>query len=411
MFRLSHFMRQLVEPTPVPAGTEPADAPVKPPVKPIVVWNLTRRCNLRCRHCATTSADVDFPGELTPDEAMAVLDDLGGFGVKALVLSGGEPLVRRDLFEIADRARELGISLGLSTNGTLLRGELADRVAEAGFDHVGISIDGIGATNDWFRGKTGAFDQAVAGVRACKERGVKVGVRFTITTDTAHQLPQMLSFVDREGVDRFYLSHLVYTGRGDKHRGEDAKWQHSRQAMDLLIDRAWIAAAEDMPLEIVTGNNDADAVYFLRWAENRFPAERVAHLRAHLEAWGGNASGVGIANIDAQGKVHPDSYWSDYTIGSVKETPFSRLWSGDDPMLAQLRLKPRPLKGRCGACAFLAVCGGNTRIRALQLTGDPWAEDPACYLDDNEIGLDEGNDRLTMTPFRGKNHDPAHRFG
>jgi heme d1 biosynthesis radical SAM protein NirJ len=403
MFRLSHYMRQLAEPTPVRNR--------KGPVKPVVIWNLTRRCNLRCRHCYTTSADVDFPGELTHEQAMATLEDLGSFGIPALILSGGEPMARRDLFEIAVRAREMGMFLALSTNGTQIIGETADRVAEIGFDYVGISLDGIGATNDWFRGKEGAFEQAVAGVRACKERGVKVGVRFTITTDNAHQLPELLAFCDREGVDKFYLSHLVYAGRGDKHRGEDANWQHSRQAMDLLIDRAWIAAAEDMPLEIVTGNNDADAVYFLRWAERRFSADKVSHLRAHLESWGGNSSGVGVANIDPQGKVHPDTYWSDYTIGNVKETPFSQLWTGDDQMLAQLRLRPRPLKGRCGACAYKAVCGGNTRIRALQLTGDPWAEDPACYLEDYEIGLTDDTDRLTVTPFRGKSHDPVHRFG
>jgi heme d1 biosynthesis radical SAM protein NirJ len=402
MFRLSHYMRQLVQPTPVRDR--------KGPVKPVVIWNLTRRCNLRCRHCYTTSADVDFPGELTHEQAMATLEDLGAFGIPALILSGGEPLVRRDLFAIASRAREMGMFLALSTNGTRIAGDAADRVAEIGFDYVGISLDGLGATNDWFRGRQGAFDEAVAGVRACRERGVKVGVRFTITADNAHELPELLAFCDREGVDKFYLSHLVYAGRGDKHRGEDANWDHSRRAMDLLIDRAWIAAAEDMPLDIVTGNNDADAVYFLRWAERRFPKKKVDHVRAHLEAWGGNSSGVGVANIDPQGKVHPDTYWSDYTIGNVKETPFSQLWTGDDPMLAQLRLRPRPLKGRCGACAYKAVCGGNTRIRALQMTGDPWAEDPACYLDDREIGLAGGGGRLTVTPFRGKSHDPVHRF-
>jgi radical SAM protein with 4Fe4S-binding SPASM domain len=132
-------------------------------------------------------------------------------------------------------------------------------------------------------------------------------------------------------------------------------------------------------------------------------------VRAHLEAWGGNSSGLGVANIDHQGKVHPDTYWSDYTVGSVKERRFSDLWTGDDPMLAALRQRPRPLKGRCGACAFQAVCGGNTRIRALQVTGDPWAEDPACYLSNQEIGVEEAS-RLTVTPFRGKSHDPAHRF-
>ncbi|MEC5323758.1 heme d1 biosynthesis radical SAM protein NirJ [Aurantimonas sp. A3-2-R12] len=401
MFRLSHYMRQLVDPTPVRAR--------RGPVKPVVIWNLTRRCNLRCRHCYTSSADVAFPGELTHEQAMGVLEDLGDFGIPALILSGGEPLARRDVFEIAERARQMKMYLALSTNGTAIVGATADRVAEIGFDYVGISLDGIGETNDWFRGKVGAFDEALAGVRACKERNIKVGLRFTITEDNAHQLSEMLALADAEGVDKFYLSHLVYAGRGDKHRGEDVGWSRTRHAMELLIDRAWIAAAEGMPLEIVTGNNDADAVYFLRWAERLFPAERVAHLRAHLEAWGGNSSGLGVANIDPQGNVHPDTYWSDYTIGSVKEHRFSELWTGDDPMLAQLRRRPRPLKGRCGACAYQSVCGGNTRIRALQLTGDPWAEDPACYVSDAEIGVKAGG-RLTVTPFRGKSHDPVHRF-
>jgi heme d1 biosynthesis radical SAM protein NirJ len=403
MFRLTEYMQQLARPTPVRhrRGTGP--------VKPVVIWNLTRRCNLRCRHCYTVSADVDFPGELSHDQAMETLEDLGRFGVPALILSGGEPLDRKDLFEIATRARQLVRMLALSTNGTKIHGESADRVAEIGFDYVGISIDGIGATNDWFRGVDGAFADALRGVRACKERGIKVGLRFTLTEGNHQHLPDLLKLCDDEGVDKFYLSHLVYAGRGDKNRGEDAAHQRTRAAMDLLLDRAWLAATEDMPLDIVTGNNDADAVYFLQWAERNFSAEKVAHVREHLEAWGGNSSGLGVANIDTLGRVHPDTYWSDYTVGSVKTTPFSELWTGDDPMLAQLRTRPRPLKGRCGACALRDVCGGNTRIRALQLTGDPWAEDPACYMSDAEIGVAAG-DRLQVTPFRGKSNDPVHRF-
>lgn len=403
MFRLTQYMRELVDPTPVRLRAGP--------VKPVVIWNLTRRCNLRCRHCYTTSADVEFPGELTHDQAMAVLEDLRGFGVPALILSGGEPLSRFDFFDLATRARELGFRhLSLSTNGTRLAGSI-DRIAALDFDYVGISLDGIGAMNDWFRGVEGAFDEALAGVRACKARGVKVGLRFTLTEDNAGMLPKMLDLCDAEGVDKFYLSHLVYAGRGDKNRGEDAAHRRTRHAMDLLIDRAWVAVAEDQPLEIVTGNNDADAVYFLRWVERNFDAARAAHVRAHLQAWGGNSSGLGVANIDPQGRVHPDTYWSDYTVGNVRQAPFSALWTGADPMLAALRQRPRPLKGRCGACAFQAVCGGNTRIRALQVTGDPWAEDPACYLSGREIGVAEDEAaRVTVTPFRGKSHDPSHRF-
>ncbi|MEM7498956.1 MAG: heme d1 biosynthesis radical SAM protein NirJ [Pseudomonadota bacterium] len=402
MFRLSQYMHQLIRPTPVRAR--------RGPPKPVVIWNLTRRCNLRCRHCYTVSADFNFPGELTTEQAFGVVEDLAAFRIPALILSGGEPLSRPDLFEIADRARRHRLYLALSTNGTAIIGETADRVAAIGFDYVGISLDGGRATNDWFRGREGAFAMGLAGVRALKARGVKVGLRFTITDDNAAELPDMLALAEAEGIDKFYLSHLVYTGRGDKHRAEDASHDRSRRAMDLLIEHAWDAAVAGRPLEIVTGNNDTDAVHFLRWAEARFSAREVAHLRAHLAAWGGNSSGVGVANIDPRGDVHPDTYWADYTIDSVKRRRFSQIWTGDDPMLKKLRTRPRPLKGRCGACAYHDVCGGNTRIRALQLTGDPWAEDPACYLDDAEIGVSGAGPRLAVAPFRGKSRDPAHAF-
>ncbi|WP_299470908.1 heme d1 biosynthesis radical SAM protein NirJ [uncultured Roseibium sp.] len=405
MFRLTEYMKQIINPT-APRTRRHSSA-----VKPVVIWNLTRRCNLRCRHCYTVSADVDFPGELTHAQAMETLEDLGEFGVPALILSGGEPLDRRDLFDIATRARDLVRMLALSTNGTKLYGERADKVAEIGFDYVGISIDGIGATNDWFRGVEGAYKQALRGVRECKARGIKVGLRFTLTEANHKHLPDLLRLCDAEGVDKFYLSHLVYAGRGDKNRGEDAEHKRSRWAMDLLLERAWNGVSGGRELDIVTGNNDADAVYFLNWVRRRFGDTTAEHVREHLVAWGGNSSGLGVANIDTLGNVHPDTYWSDYTVGSVKTDAFSKLWMSDDPILAQLRTRPRPLKGRCGACGLQDVCGGNTRIRALQLTGDPWAEDPACYLDNNEIGLsDDSYERLTVTPFRGKRHDPAHRF-
>lgn len=403
MFRLTEYMHQLVNPTPVRkrSGTGM--------VKPVVIWNLTRRCNLRCRHCYTVSADVKFPGELSEEQAFETLEDLGQFKVPAIILSGGEPLDSPYMFPLAKRARKLTRVLALSTNGTKIFGKTADQIAKIGFNYVGISIDGIGETNDWFRGVDGAFDAAVRGVRALKKRDVRVGLRFCLTEGTQHHLPDLIKLCDDEGVDKFYLSHLVYAGRGDKNRGEDAHHQMTRKGMDLLLERAWESANGGRQLDIVTGNNDADAGYFLQWATDRFDASQIAHLRSHLVAWGGNSSGLGVANIDFLGKVHPDTYWSDYTVGNVKDTKFSDLWTGDDPMLATLRTRPRPLKGRCGACAIQDVCGGNTRIRALQVTGDPWAEDPACYLTHDEIGVADAH-RLEVTPFRGKSNDPKHQF-
>lgn len=406
MFRLTHYMKQLIEPSPVRHRSGPQ--------RPVVIWNLTRRCNLKCRHCYAVAADHHFPGELTSGEAFTVLDDLAQYRIPALILSGGEPLSRPDTLDIARRSKAHGLYTALSSNGTPIDDRTADEIAAIGFDYVGISLDGIGKTNDWFRGQYGAYDAALAGVRASLARGIKVGLRYTMTAENAEQLPDLLDVAMSEGVEKFYLSHLVYAGRGNKNRMDDTNRAVTRAGLDLLLERAWSAIHSGHDFEIVTGNNDADAVYFLHWAERRFGSSAAAHVRAHLEAWGGNSSGCGVANIDTQGIVHPDTYWSGYSLDSVRNRRFSEIWEDlSDPMLAGLRQKPRPLKGRCGACSYRAVCGGNTRIRALQLTGDPWEADPACYLSNAEIGLPECveiTNPAVVSPFRGSRHDPRHRY-
>jgi Fe-coproporphyrin III synthase len=379
MFRITQYLQEIANPTP--------PGPVRKPSGPVVIWNFVRRCNLTCKHCYSLSADKDFAGELSREEVFATMRDLKGFGVPVLILSGGEPLLRPDIFEIAAEARALRFYVGLSTNGTLIDAALADRVAAAGFDYVGISLDGIADTHDRFRRKAGAFDLSLAAVRLIKERGVKVGVRYTMTEDNAHDLPALLDLVEREGIDKFYFSHLNYAGRGNKHRGDDARHHTTRWAMDLLFAAGWRWIAEGRPKDLVTGNNDADGVYLLQWAAERFP-DALPRLQTKLEQWGGNSSGVNVANIDNLGNVHPDTMWWQHTIGNVRERPFSELWEDtSDPLMAGLKQRPRPLSGRCGACAWLAVCNGNTRVRAQQTTGDPWAEDPGCYLTDAEIGV------------------------
>jgi heme d1 biosynthesis radical SAM protein NirJ len=387
MFRVSQFMRELV--TPTPAG------PRRAPPGPVVIWNLIRRCNLTCRHCYAVSADRDFPGELSTAEAFAVMDDLQAFRVPVLILSGGEPLLRPDLFDIARRAKALGFYVGLSTNGTLIDAPLVGRVAAAGFDYVGISIDGRRETHDAFRRRAGAFEESLAATRRCRDAGVKVGLRFTLNEGNAADLPYLLDLVDDERIDKFYLSHLNYAGRGNVNRKHDAFFATTRRAMDLVFDAAW----HEPEKEFVTGNNDADGAYFLLWARRRFPGH-ADHLRAKLEQWGGNASGVNVANIDNLGDVHPDTYWWDYSLGNVRERPFSAIWQNlSDPIIAGLRVRPRAIKGRCAKCRFFAICGGNTRSRARSVTGDPWEEDPGCYLDDDEIGHAPARGRVRLTPY------------
>ncbi len=381
MFRISQFMRGLAAPESI--------RPWRKPSGPVVIWNLIRRCNLTCKHCYSISADKDFAGELSTREVFTVMDDLKDFGVPVLILSGGEPLLRPDLPAIARRARDKGFFIALSTNGTLIDTDMADTIADTGYDYVGISLDGMQATHDRFRRKAGAFDAALNGIRLCVARGVKVGLRFTLTQDNAAELPQLLELMRDEGVDKFYLSHLNYSGRGNRNRRSDVIHQVTRQAMDLLFDTCWKDIQAGNTHEYVTGNNDADGVYLLHWAERHCP-DQVPALGERLRQWGGNASGVNIANIDNLGEVHPDTFWWQHNLGNVRDRLFSDIWRDrSDPLMAGMNMKPRPVKGRCGRCRHLDICGGNTRVRAFQMTGDPWAEDPACYLDDAEIGLEE----------------------
>ncbi|HQR03497.1 MAG: heme d1 biosynthesis radical SAM protein NirJ [Proteobacteria bacterium] len=377
MFRIFQFMSELTDPTPV--------APRRNPPGPVVIWNLIRRCNLTCRHCYSISADKDFPGELGTDEVFAVMDDLKAFRVPVLILSGGEPLLRPDIFEIARRAKAMGFYTSLSSNGTLIDRHNIDAIDAVGFDYVGVSLDGVGATHDRFRRKEGAFAASLAGLRLCRERGIKVGVRYTMTEENAADLPALLELVEREGIDKFYFSHLNYAGRGNVNRKTDAHHITTRRAMDLLFDTSWEHHRQGRRREFVTGNQDADGPYLLQWVAARFP-ERVDHIRAKLLQWGGNATGVNVANIDNLGAVHPDTMWWDVSLGNVRERPFSAIWSDpENPLLRELRRHPRQVSGRCGTCAYLPICNGSSRVRAAQGLGNRWGEDPACYLSEEEI--------------------------
>ncbi len=370
-------MQEIAAPTPI--------GPVRKPPGPVVIWNLIRRCNLTCKHCYSISADKDFAGELSTEEVFRTMDDLKAFKVPALILSGGEPLLRPDFFDIAARSKELGFYTALSSNGTLIDEPMCRRIANADFHYVGVSLDGLGKTHDKFRRMDGAFDLSLHGIRLCRDAGMKVGVRFTLTQDNFADLPGLLQLVEDEGVDRFYFSHLNYAGRGNKNRKDDAQHQMTRAAMDLLFDTCWRYQEHGLQKEFTTGNNDADGVYLLHWVRAKFP-EKAAHIEAKLRQWGGNASGVNVANIDNLGNVHPDTMWWHHTLGNVRERPFSAIWPDvSDPLMAGLKQSPRPVKGRCASCAYLQICNGNTRVRAQQLTGDAWAEDPGCYLTDEEI--------------------------
>jgi len=354
--------------------------------RPVVVWNVTRRCNLQCVHCYSNSHDETAAAELSTDEGKALIDDLAAFGSPVILFSGGEPLARRDIFDLAGHAVRRGIRAAISTNGTLLDNEAAERLKGAGVAYVGISLDGLRETNDRFRRVPGAFDQALEGIRACRGAGLKVGLRFTMTKRNLADLPSIFDLIESEDLARCCFYHLVYAGRGGSLMNEDLDHEETRRTVDLIIDRAADLHRRGLKKEVLTVDNHTDGPYlYLRMKREGHPrAETVLEL---LRLSGGNQSGTGFGCVSWDGAVHADPFWRHYSFGNVRRRPLSRIWTDrSEPLMAKLKEKHRHVKGRCSGCRFLDACGGGLRVRAEAVTGDVWAPEPACYLTDEEIG-------------------------
>jgi 12,18-didecarboxysiroheme deacetylase len=353
--------------------------------KPVVVWNMTRRCNLKCLHCYSNSRDRHYPDELTTGEARAMIADLAAFGAPVLLFSGGEPVIRPDLVELAQFAVDSGMRAVISTNGTLITPDIARALKSVGLSYVGVSLDGTEGTHDRFRGTPGAFAAALQGIRTCRDLGIKVGVRFTISRRNAADVPAIFDLLEREEIPRCCFYHLVYSGRGSQLIAEDLSPSETRALVDLILARTRDLFARGLPKEILTVDNHADGPYlYLRLLEE--DPRRAAEVLELLQMNEGNSSGHGIGCISWDGEVHPDQFWRGVSFGNVRRRPFSAIWTdAANPLLMQLKDKKPHLRGRCAGCRWLAVCGGNFRARAEAATGDIWAPDPACYLSDAEI--------------------------
>ena len=353
---------------------------------PVVVWNCTKTCNLNCVHCYARSEAIKYQNELTHEEGLSLIDQLADFKVPVILFSGGEPLLRPDFFELANYAASKGIRPTISTNGTRIDEDIAKCLKDMGVGYVGISLDGCEATHDKFRGKPGAFQMALRGIRNCVATGQKVGLRFTITRDNVQDLDSIFDLLERENIDRVCFYHLVYSGRGSAMVERDLNHEESRRAMDLIIERTLDFKARGINKEILTVDNHADAVYLYLKMKERDPVlgERILKL---IQSNGGNRSGMAFGNIDSVGNVHPDQFTQYITLGNVRERSFGEIWTDvSNPIMAGLKDRKPILKGRCPKCAYLNLCNGNFRTRAEAVTGDFWAQDPACYLTDEEIG-------------------------
>lgn len=353
--------------------------------RPVVVWNVTRRCNLKCVHCYAHAKNMAFDNELSTSEGKNLIDDLAEFGVPVILFSGGEPLVRKDLPELAAYAVKKGMRAVISTNGTLITPQIAQTLKDIGLSYVGISLDGMEEINDRFRGVKGAFRLALKGIENCKKAGIKVGLRFTINKSNADQIPEIFTLLEEMDIPRVCFYHLVYSGRGSELVKEDLSHKESRNTVDLIMDLTKQLYDRNNSKEVLTVDNHADGPYLYMRLLKENP-ERAREVLELLEMNAGNSSGIGIGCISWDGEVYADQFWRHYSFGNVRNRPFSKIWADtSDPLMKKLKEKKRHAKGRCATCRWLDICAGNFRVRSEAVTGDVWAPDPACYLTDEEI--------------------------
>ena len=368
--------------------------------KPVVVWNVTRRCNLRCVHCYAHAKDHAEADELTTEQGKSLLDDLAAFGVPVVLFSGGEPLVRKDLPELASYAVDRGMRAVISTNGTLINASLARTLKEIGLSYVGISLDGMQEVNDRFRAVPGAFRSALEGIRNCQAAGIKVGLRFTINRFNVQEIPSIFQLIEEMDIPRVCFYHLVYAGRGSELVEQDLSLADSRKTLDLIIDHTRRLHDAGKPKEVLTVDNHADGPYIYLRMLREHP-ERAKEVMELLKWNEGNNSGRGIGCVSWDGAVHADQFWRHYSFGNVKERPFSEIWMDtSNPLMGRLKEKKKHVTGRCADCRWLDICGGNFRVRAEAVTGDVWAPDPACYLSDEEIALTHAPARCGSVVFK-----------
>jgi radical SAM protein with 4Fe4S-binding SPASM domain len=352
--------------------------------RPVVFWNLTDRCNLACTHCYSRSApDSPTAGELSTTEALAFIDDLAAAGIPLVIFTGGEPLVRPDIWQLAEHCREVGIKTALSTNGTLITDEVAGKIKAAGIEYAGISLDGATAqTHDRFRNTPGAFARATAAFARCKNAGVRCGVRVTLTKENADELGPLVRLSRDLGASRFCLYWLVPCGRGsDSYERLQLGAKEVTQALTLLYHTAQEIPPEQM--EFLTVDAPQDCIHLIHSME-RDHSPDLAEARDLLTSLnGGCSAGDRVANVDPQGNVYPCQFARspEFLVGNIRDRPFSAIWNdADNPVLSRFRTKPPVIGGKCGSCTYLSLCGGGCRVRAWATGGDLTAEDPFCYV-------------------------------
>ncbi len=366
MFRLSNLLKSSVE------NTKSRELNGS-----ILIWNFTNRCNLSCLHCYS-KASLEEKDTLTTKKILETIPKLKKAGVKFVIFSGGEPLTRKDIFEIAEAFKEEGILTYLSTNGLYINPSNAKKIIET-FGYIGISIDGEEEIHDRFRGLKGSFKKSMEAVKLIQKNGGKIGIRFTITKETQKSLPFIFELAEKENIDKIYISHLVYSGRGLDNLKMDLTKEERKKAVEFIIEKAFQYYENKKDIDIVTGNMEMDAILFMEKMKERYP-DAISVLEEKLKKWKGNSAGRNLVNINSEGDVKPDPFFP-VKIGNILEKPFDKIWlDKENELLNGLREFPRKIKGKCEKCPYIEICNGGSRPRAYAVYGDLWAEDPSCYI-------------------------------
>ncbi len=370
MFRLSNLISSVVE-----------DKKERLLDGVIAIWNFTNRCNLACKHCYSY-ADPNSEDFLSTEFILDSIPELLKAGVRFVIFSGGEPLIRKDIFQIAQAMRKSGIITYLSTNGLYISEKNVDQIIET-FNYIGISIDGIESVHDDFRGLKGAYKRSLEAIALIQKHGGNAGIRFTLTKETQSSFYDIFELAESIGVDKIYISHLVYSGRGLDNLKIDISKDERREYVEFIIKKAFEYYEQGRKIDIVTGNMEMDALLFLEIFAKKYPHLKDNMLKRLLK-WGGNSAGRRLVNIDWKGNVKPDPFFP-FTIGNMTQKPFSKIWLDEDSdILSRLREHPRKISGQCAKCGVIDICNGGSRSRAYAIFEDLWAEDPSCYLDDKE---------------------------
>jgi len=364
--------------------SDPLRYPERRTIKPIVVFNCTPRCNLRCIHCYSSSDAACSAPQFSTAQARLLIDQIADFGCPVLLFSGGEPLLRDDLFELMVYAKDYNLRTVLSTNGTRITAAVAAQLAELGLSYAGISLDGPQAIHDRFRKVDGAFAATLDGIANCRHAGIRTGLRFTMTRENIEHVETVFDIAAAAGVRRICFYHLIRTGRAEALADSMPSPQQTRRALDTIIACTADRVRQGVVEEVLTVGNHADGPYLLLKMQAENPPQHQAAFDL-LTCAGGNRIGQNIAAVNWDGQVFCDQFWRNYSLGNILETTFAELWQNEaDPVLHTLRNKRKYKDPKCARCRWFDLCLGNFRSLSGRPNLSDWQNEPPCYLTEEE---------------------------